>query len=210
MFYILYETTNLINNKKYRGVHQTKNLDDGYIGSGKYLHRAIEKYGIQNFKRKILAYAKSTKELYQLEKEYVNQDWIKRKDSYNLKIGGRGGWEHIDQKIRQKITNKRNYKDEEYLKKARENTKRAIKEKRLILKPFPKGKLNYDWTGKIHSEETKKKISEANKKLIGSKNSQYGTMWITNGLENKKIKKVDNIPDGWYKGRKINIVKTNE
>lgn len=34
------------------------------------------------------------------------------------------------------------------------------------------------------------------------KNSQYGTMWITNGRENKKIKKdVDNIPDGWYKGR---------
>lgn len=27
-------------------------------------------------------------------------------------------------------------------------------------------------------------------------------MWITDGIENKKIKKdVDNIPQGWYKGR---------
>jgi hypothetical protein len=37
----------------------------------------------------------------------------------------------------------------------------------------------------------------------GSKNSQFGTMWITNGIENKKIKKdLDIIPEGWYKGRR--------
>jgi hypothetical protein len=36
----------------------------------------------------------------------------------------------------------------------------------------------------------------------GKKNSQFGTMWITNGQENKKIKKdVDIIPERWYKGR---------
>ena len=35
----------------------------------------------------------------------------------------------------------------------------------------------------------------------GPKNSQFGTMWITNGTENKKTKKIDNIPEGWYKGR---------
>ena len=28
-------------------------------------------------------------------------------------------------------------------------------------------------------------------------------MWITNGSENKKIKKSDIIPEGWNKGRKI-------
>lgn len=39
---------------------------------------------------------------------------------------------------------------------------------------------------------------------MGKDNSQYGTMWITDGINNKKIKKdVDFIPDGWYKGRKI-------
>jgi hypothetical protein len=28
-------------------------------------------------------------------------------------------------------------------------------------------------------------------------------MWITNGVESKKIKKDDIMPDGWKKGRKI-------
>ena len=46
------------------------------------------------------------------------------------------------------------------------------------------------------------KISKTMKnKQNGINNSQYGTMWITNGIENKKIKKLDTIPDGWYKGR---------
>ena len=39
---------------------------------------------------------------------------------------------------------------------------------------------------------------------IGSSNSQYGTGWITNEIDNKKIKKSDTIPDGWRLGRKLN------
>jgi hypothetical protein len=35
----------------------------------------------------------------------------------------------------------------------------------------------------------------------GDKNSQYGTMWITNNKISKKIKKIDKIPRGWKKGR---------
>jgi hypothetical protein len=34
-------------------------------------------------------------------------------------------------------------------------------------------------------------------------NSQFGTCWITNGKENKKIFKGDNIPNGWRLGRVI-------
>ena len=37
----------------------------------------------------------------------------------------------------------------------------------------------------------------------GPRNSQYGLQWITNGVESKKIKKEDPIPEGWNKGRKI-------
>lgn len=59
------------------------------------------------------------------------------------------------------------------------------------------------WSGKSHSDETKSKIGAANAiSQLGDKNSQFGSMWITNGKDNKKIKKdVDIIPDGWYKGR---------
>lgn len=35
----------------------------------------------------------------------------------------------------------------------------------------------------------------------GENNPQYGTMWINNGLHNKKINKFDQIPQGWTKGR---------
>ena len=39
--------------------------------------------------------------------------------------------------------------------------------------------------------------------MQGSKNSQYGTMWITNGVDNTKVKSENDIPEGWYKGRRM-------
>jgi hypothetical protein len=37
----------------------------------------------------------------------------------------------------------------------------------------------------------------------GQSNSQYGTMWVTNGETNKKIKKSEPIPEGYSPGRKL-------
>lgn len=37
----------------------------------------------------------------------------------------------------------------------------------------------------------------------GSGNSQFGTMWITNGIQSKKIQKDTDLPEGWTVGRKI-------
>ena len=42
MYYYLYKITNKINQKVYIGVHTTSNMEDGYMGSGKYLKRAIK------------------------------------------------------------------------------------------------------------------------------------------------------------------------
>lgn len=69
------------------------------------------------------------------------------------------------------------------------------------------------WRGRKHTQETKDKMSKthkANNDQSGEKNSQFGTCWITNGVENKKIKKEDiNIflNKGWSKGRKMNTEK---
>ncbi|MGL5944643.1 MAG: NUMOD3 domain-containing DNA-binding protein, partial [Sediminibacterium sp.] len=57
--------------------------------------------------------------------------------------------------------------------------------------------------GKKHSDETKVKMSDQGKKRIGANNSQYGTMWITNGVINLKINKLESIPENFYKGRTV-------
>lgn len=61
-----------------------------------------------------------------------------------------------------------------------------------------------NWSGRKHREESKRKIGVSTAiTQKGSRNSQFGSMWITNGTENKKIKSIDIIPEGWYKGRVI-------
>lgn len=37
----------------------------------------------------------------------------------------------------------------------------------------------------------------------GNTNSQYGTIWITDGINNRKHNKESSIPPGWYCGRKM-------
>jgi hypothetical protein len=36
---------------------------------------------------------------------------------------------------------------------------------------------------------------------VGKENSQFGTFWITNEKESKKIKRGNKIPKGWKEGR---------
>ncbi len=54
------------------------------------------------------------------------------------------------------------------------------------------------------SREKRKKTFEDIGHQKGNKNSQYGTMWVTNGLSNKKIKKGNPLPEGYFPGRKLN------
>lgn len=92
MYFIVYRITNVINNKHYIGKHQTKNLNDGYMGSGKLLKQAIKKYGIQNFTKEILYVFETEEEMDAKEKELV----LISEMSYNLCEGGRGGFSYIN------------------------------------------------------------------------------------------------------------------
>lgn len=209
MFYIIYKTTNTINGKFYIGKHKTKCLDDGYMGSGKILKHAISKYGVENFHREILYSCKTEREMNLFEKILVVPD---PEINYNLCPGGHGGFGYINTNaswntekhraaaIRSCAIRSEKFqdlvKDPKWKKDWIEKTKTA-----QLLRTNHKDYV-HPWQGRKHTEQTKKKMSKI--KNIGQTNSQFGTMWITNGTENKKIKKeVDIIPDGWYKGRNM-------
>ena len=87
-FYYLYKITNNINQHFYYGIHSTNNLNDGYMGSGKILHKAYKKYGIENFTKEIIKFCNSLKEVSDLEKEIVNEEIINNSNCYNITVGG--------------------------------------------------------------------------------------------------------------------------
>ena len=89
MRYIIYKVTNNINEKYYIGRHSTKNINDNYMGSGIGIKNAIKKYGIENFTKEILAEAQNSEELWELERNYVNQEVVSDENSYNMSIGGK-------------------------------------------------------------------------------------------------------------------------
>ena len=103
--WIVYCTTCTINNKIYIGVHKTVNPEvfDGYLGCGVYInnkasynkdylfHKAIRKYGIENFKRIIIKIFNNSEDAYLLESSIVNEEYLKRKDVYNTALGGKSG-----------------------------------------------------------------------------------------------------------------------
>jgi hypothetical protein len=94
--FTVYKTTNNVNGRYYIGVHKTSNPYDDYLGSGKYIKRAIEKYGIENFEKEIMAIFENSEEAYLLEKKLVTVDLIETGHVYNLTEGGGGGFEFIN------------------------------------------------------------------------------------------------------------------
>lgn len=211
MFYTIYKITNKINGKYYIGMHKTSDLDDNYMGSGKLIQKAIEKYGIENFSKEILYVFDNEKDMRDKEKELV----IISEETYNLCEGGQGGFSYINNNPDKFLTEKRlkslmpvsemmlhwrqKYKQDSTFREAcAERARYALQKSR---EANPKGAFY----GKSHTEEYKQKMSLIMKeKQGGVKNSQYGTCWITNGQENKKIKKedLDNwLELGYNKGR---------
>jgi hypothetical protein len=71
MYLFIYKTTH-VNGKYYIGRHQTKNINDGYLGSGKWVKSIKDKTKLN---KEILKEAKSFEELCQLEEHYINSYW---------------------------------------------------------------------------------------------------------------------------------------
>lgn len=98
IYYILYKTTNLLNNKFYVGIHQSSSLNDTYLGSGFLITKAIKKYGRKAFTRDIICLFNSIEELRAAEEALVSEDFLSkyRELTYNLSLGGGFGSEEIN------------------------------------------------------------------------------------------------------------------
>ena len=94
-YYTVYKTTNVINQRYYIGMHKTDNPYDKYLGSGKLLKRAIEKYSRQYFSKEILFIFDNEEKMKAKEAEVVVPNSIDPK-SYNLCPGGHGGFGYIN------------------------------------------------------------------------------------------------------------------
>lgn len=208
-YFYLYQITNCINGKVYVGVHKTNNLDDGYMGSGKRLCYAIEKYGIENFRKEILEYFDSMEDMFSREAEIVNEEFALNENTYNIAVGGRGGSTKATngktgKKVSKEGVERIRASRLKYEKQMTEKDKETRRERvRLGLQLAIKNGYNpATFLGRTHSTETKSKISEKAKiHQKGERNSQFGKMWITNGIKNQKIHKDNTIPKGWKKGR---------
>ena len=105
---IIYKTTNIINGNFYIG--QDSKNNPKYLGSGKLLNRAIEKYGRSSFEKVILETCYTKQELNEREIFWINE----LKPVYNIAKGGNGGdtitqhpnYNLIIEKLKQRIPHK--------------------------------------------------------------------------------------------------------
>lgn len=179
MYHYFYKITNLINGKFYYGVHNTNNLEDGYMGSGKLLHKAYNKYGIENFNKEILKYFDTMDEAFQYEHQIVNEEMINNPDCYNIQIGGHYFCTENKVPVKDINGNKFWVSKEEYL---FNNDLEAI------------------WKGKHHKEESKQKV----RNKMTPKDSSNPRIWVNkDGIVKYLLKKYldEYLQNGWSLGR---------
>lgn len=154
-FNYIYLITNKINGKIYVGKHSTDNLNDGYMGSGVVIKKAINKYGVENFTKEYLAFCDTEDKLNWFEKFYIKK-YKARDVGYNLTDGGEGICGYIfSYETKQKIScsHKGKHLTEEH--------KRKLSEigKGRVVGPETRKKLRRILKCRVFSEEHKHKIS---------------------------------------------------
>lgn len=193
--YLIYKITNKLNGKIYIGKHQTENLNDGYMGSGALIKNAIKKYGVENFTKEILfdVYGKDLMDF--LEEAIVDDAFVARKDTYNLKVGGEGGGvkgHAVSEETKRKMSKakkgktsplKGTHQPKEVVEKRISKLRGRHWKEETIRKQseLRKGKPQ-PWNSYKRSDETKRKMSESHKGKLSPKKGKPG---IKHSLETR-------------------------
>ena len=133
-YYTIYQTTNLITNKIYIGLHVTKNPMDSYLGSGIFITKSIKKYGKENFKKDILFIYDNKEDMIKKEIEIVNSEFVKSSHTYNMSMGGYGLSTLTDDK---KIETLKKMREAQNNMSAEDIKKKSDKRKNTILSKDP-------------------------------------------------------------------------
>lgn len=201
VYYLVYKLTNMVNGKIYIGCHMTRDVNDGYMGSGKRLGYAKKKYGVENFKKEILSIHETSEEMLAEEAYLVNEEFLGREDVYNLTCGGRGSWFYVNfvdgwkGKSNFAQTNANNSKKFHEKLKSDPSFKKSWKTKVSIAL---KGR-------KVSSGTTGMKFKKTQGSAVGERNSQFGSCWVTDGVKPVKISQEllnEYLSRGYSRGRK--------
>ena len=157
----IYETTCLETGKIYIGCKVgTPETTSEYFGSGLLFRRALNKYGQDNFVKRIVDFADSKEQLLELEKFWIaKMDSRNRKIGYNITEGGVWG----DTK-----TNHPNLK--EICKKISDGNKGKVSSK--------KGKKNTEFYGEEKAEELRIKNAESHTGNIEQKKKKLNKDYL--------------------------------
>lgn len=169
MYGYIYETTNLINGKKYVGQKKSdKFLGNEYLGSGKILKQAVKKYGINNFKVRLLKECNSQEELNLEETTVIKYYKEKYKDNcYNIS-NTPGTWNLPDNF---EVWNKGIKLSDNYKKRISIGTKRAMQRPEVRKKILARNSKylygnNHHKKGSKLTEEQKAYISKRTKEAM--------------------------------------------
>lgn len=168
MYYTVYKITNNINQKYYIGMHQTKDLNDAYMGSGKLIKQAIQKYGLENFSKEIMFIFDNEEDMRSKEKELV----LINEHSYNLCEGGKGGFGYLNRSGKSLRTGAV----------LSEETKKKISESKTGQKHTDSAKAKISKNNANNREEVRKKISESKK---GTPKSEEHKRKISESIKKK-------------------------
>lgn len=196
-FHFLYRTTNTINGKYYIGVHSTWDLDDGYLGSGMRITRAVRKYGRDHFLCEVIQFFEKREDAYLAEIEEVSRH-LGSDLCMNLHPGGNGGWSVA---LERRLTRHRD--DPEWSAAYREQCRQTMLRR---VKGYPEQQERFMKAGQVGRptpEATRQKQSASKRgQHTGSGNSQHGTRWVHDMATLVARKVVGTLPEGCAEGRK--------